>query len=56
MFLLHLVSLTGSYRILFFLLLVVCSVVGCITGISEGQDQGENFNFRLGSKVGPSVF
>ena len=47
MFLLHLVSLTGSYRILFFMLLVICSVVGCITGVSEGQDQGKIIFFQL---------
>ena len=40
-FLLHLVSLTGPYRILFFALLVVCAIVGCATGVSEGQDQGK---------------
>lgn len=39
MFLLHLVSLTGSYRILFFMLLGVCSIVGFMTSTSEETDQ-----------------
>ena len=50
MFLLHLVSLTGSYRILFFMLLAVCSIVGYLTAASEGNDQGRgqaDFNNKL---------
>ncbi|XP_068671503.1 transmembrane protein 245-like isoform X1 [Montipora foliosa] len=39
MFLLHLVSLTQSYRIPFFLLLVVCSIVGFLTSGTEESDQ-----------------
>ena len=40
MFLLHLVSLTQSYRIPFFVLLVVCSIVGFLTSGTEESDQG----------------
>lgn len=39
MFLLHLVSLTQSYRIPFFVLLVVCSIVGFLTSGTEESDQ-----------------